>query len=126
MAYEIFIDEDLQYITIVNHGAFTNQLAMAQNIESHELGRQKGINRYLVDLTNSHFAGSIVDHYQFAYEELPKEAAIDLLAKVALLVSPQDHSHDFMETVARNSGINLTIFRDRELAIRHLISDSFE
>ena len=37
---------------------------------------------------------------------------IDIQAKVATLVSPNDHSHDFMETVSRNAGLQVRIFTD--------------
>jgi hypothetical protein len=48
---------------------------------------------------------------------------IDKTALVAVLVRPDDHSHDFVETVARNSGLRVTLFRDRERAEDHLRSD---
>lgn len=40
---------------------------------------------------------------------------------VALLVDPDDHSHDFIEIVARNSGHDFTLFRDHEQVINHLL-----
>ncbi len=46
---------------------------------------------------------------------------IDKYAHVAVLVSPDDHSHDFVEVVARNSGLNVTLFRDLAAAIKHLL-----
>lgn len=42
---------------------------------------------------------------------------------VALLVSPDDHSHDFIETVARNAGLNVTIFTDLQAAKAYLTGD---
>jgi hypothetical protein len=39
---------------------------------------------------------------------------------VALLVDPEDHSHDFVETVGRNAGLNVTLFRDRDAAKQYL------
>jgi hypothetical protein len=41
--------------------------------------------------------------------------------RVAVLVRPEDHSHDFAETVTKNAGQDITIFRDREAAINHLL-----
>jgi len=41
---------------------------------------------------------------------------------VAVLVSPNDHSHDFMETVSHNAGLNVAFFADLEQAERHLRS----
>ena len=44
-----------------------------------------------------------------------------LFARVALLVSPGDHSHDFVETAARNAYLDVTLFRDKDAAVRHLL-----
>lgn len=49
------------------------------------------------------------------------EPVIIATARVAAVVSPEDHSHDFFETSARNNGMDFTLFRNREHAIRHLL-----
>jgi hypothetical protein len=121
MTYEITVDESQQYIILTTHGELTNEKAMKQNLEAHALGKKLGIDRFLVDLTDSTYNGTIIGHYQFAYEEMKAEPVIDVTAKVAAVVSPEDHSHDFFETVARNSGMDFTLFRNREQAIRHLL-----
>lgn len=41
----------------------------------------------------------------------------------ALQVSPDDHSHDFIETVARNAGLSVTIFTDLQAAKAYLTED---
>lgn len=121
MSYEITVDESQKFIIITTHGELTNQIAMEQNLEAHKLGSQLGINRYLVDSTDAKYNGTTLGHYQFAYEEMKDEPGIDATARVAALVNPDDHSHDFFETVARNNGMDFTLFRNREKAIRHLL-----
>jgi hypothetical protein len=96
---------------------------MEHNRESHALGRKLGIRRYLVDLRKSRNVESLLDGYQFAYQDMPQQPEIDRSARVAILVSPGDHSHDFIETVSRNSGLDVTLFRDYEQAIAHLTGD---
>ena len=56
----------------------------------------------------------------FAYKDMQLAEGIDLNAIVATLVSPDDHSHDFIETVSRNAGLNVTLFTDLDLAKQHL------
>lgn len=80
------------------------------------------MNRYLVDVTESRNVDSDSNNYKFAYEDILINPGIDRNAHVALLVDPRDHSHDFFETVARNAGLDVTLFRDRELARRHLLN----
>ncbi|MBW1814413.1 MAG: hypothetical protein JRJ39_12290 [Deltaproteobacteria bacterium] len=75
---------------------------MKQNLEAHTLGGKLGINRYLVDVTESRNTDSVMESYDFAYEDMKNTEGIDLYARVALLVSPGDHSHDFIETVTTN------------------------
>lgn len=72
-------------------------------------------------MTESRNVDTISRIYEFAYEDMKTPEGIDKNARVALLVSPEDHSHDFVETVARNTGMDVTLFRDREAAINHLI-----
>ena len=95
---------------------------MKQNLETHALGDELGISRYLVEATEAVNVDSTLENYSFAYTDMQTPTGINKAAIVALLVSPDDHSHDFIETVSRNAGLNVTIFRDRELAIHHLLT----
>ena len=121
MGYTITPSADGKYIVLKVTGDMTRRLTMDQNLESHAMGKRLGINRYLVDVTESRNVESVIDNYRFAYEDMRQAADIDKSARVAVLVSPDDHSHDFVETAARNAGLNVTLFTDRELAVRHLL-----
>ena len=121
MSYTISVSEDRKYIILKIRGSVTGELAMKQNIEAHTLGNKLGISRYLVDVTEAKNIDSIANVYSFAYEEMQDTPEINKWARVALLVSPKDHSHDFVETVSKNAGLFVTLFRDRELAIQYLL-----
>jgi len=123
MYYTISPSEDEKYIILKVQGEINRKDAMVQNLEAHALGKEKGINRYLVDVTEAKNTDSITNNYEFAYTDIKKTESIDKTAHVAILVSPEDHSHDFIETVARNSGLNVTIFNDPELARQHLLKE---
>jgi hypothetical protein len=45
---------------------------------------------------------------------------IDTEARVAVVIAKGDHSHDFIETVARNSGLNVKLFTEWDRAISFL------
>lgn len=122
MTYTIRKSRDGKYIHLKVKGPTTRESAMAHNIEAHALGRKLGINRYLVDLTESRNVESVIDNYEFAYKDM-KTPQVDPAARVAVLVSPGDHSHDFIETVARNAGLDMTLFTNQEQARRHLLAD---
>ncbi len=90
--------------------------------EAHMLGAELGITRYLVDLTEARNDDSVTKTYHYAYENMKIPSGINPSARVAMLVNPEDHSHDFVETALRNAGHNVTLFRNRESAIKHLLT----
>jgi hypothetical protein len=121
MKHTITPSADGRYIVIKVRGEINRKTAMQQNLEAHALGRRLGINRYLVDVTEAKNTDSVRDSYDFAYTDMNITEGIDKAARVATLVSQGDHSHDFIEIVSRNSGLNVTLFTDRELAVQHLL-----
>ena len=105
----------------VTVGRDMNRAAAVQMYqEAHEFGRKHGLRCYLIDLLHSVNRDSVNDNYTFAYDHLPHAVGIDPTAVIALLVGKDDKSHDFEETVNRNSGANITLFRDRGAAIDYL------
>ncbi|MBI9049821.1 MAG: hypothetical protein JEZ00_10400 [Anaerolineaceae bacterium] len=123
MAYKIEVSAEKTYIILTVTGDLTNEQAMQQNIEAHALGKSLGISRFFVDMVESRFVGSTLNHYEFVNKDMNESDVINRYARVVALVHPDDHSHDFMETVSKNNGHDLTLFRDREAAIHYLIQD---
>jgi hypothetical protein len=121
MSHLIQPSEDNAYIIVKITGKIDRTLAMQYNLEAHAIGEKLGISCYLMDLTESRNIDNVVTTYKFAYNDMKHSPGINRSACVSVLVSPDDHSHDFIETVARNSGLDVTLFIDREQAIRHLI-----
>lgn len=121
MTYTIRPSEDGNYILMKIVGEITRESSLKPNLEAHALGMKLGIHRYLVDATEARNVESPVANYQFAYTDMAQTPGIDPDAIAAFVVSPEDHSHDFIETVLRNAGQSATIFRDREQAIRFLM-----
>lgn len=109
------------YILVKLTGQITRERAAELNRKAHALGMEVGIHNYLVDATNARNVDSTADNYQFAYSDMRSEG-VDRRAHVSLLVSPNDHSHDFVELVAKNAGLDVTLFRDRRAAMRHLLA----
>jgi len=123
MPYTIAPSDDGRYIVLKVTGPITRRLSMEQNVEAHALGRKLGIHRFLVDVTESTNTDSVIEGHAFAYEDMKRTEGIDRAARVATVVRPGDHSHDFIETVARNAGLDVTLFTDLELARQHLLRD---
>ena len=121
MSYTISPSEDGKYIVLKYFGDVSRKLSIERVIEAHTLGKKLGINSYLVDLTEARNIDSTPELYEYAYKDTKSASGFNLNARVALLADPEDHSHDFVETVLRNAGHDVTLFRDRESAIRHLL-----
>lgn len=109
-----------RYIVLTVTGDYTRALAMADNRDAHTLGAKLGIRRYLVDVTAARNTESVLDQYEFAYQDMAAEAVIDRHARVALLVAPDDHSHDFVVVATTNAGMDTRLFTDRAEAERYL------
>ena len=120
MSYTITPADDGSYIFIKVKGEITRKTAMQQNLEAHALGRRLKIRRYLVDATEARNVEPAFQNYEFAYTDMQKSEGVDRSARVAALVHPEDHSHDFIETVTRNAGFQFRIFTDLELAKQYL------
>lgn len=120
MTYDISIGPGSAYIKIIVIGNINNKAAMEINAESNEYGRKNKIYKYLMDLQNARNVEDILQNYNFAYRDMKADERIDRKAIVALVVSPDDHSHDFIETVSLNTGLNVRIFRDLQKAIDYL------
>lgn len=121
MNYTITVSETGDYILIVLLGNVDGEIAMQYTIESHKLGNELGITKFLVDARKAINVQMVGDNYNFAAKEISEKPSFDRRAKVACLVSPEDHSHDFIETVLRNNGHNFTLFRNMDKAISHLL-----
>lgn len=122
MSSQISLSDDSTYIILEVTGEIDRQNAMQYNLEAHKVGKERGIRKYLVDLTNARNTETVLNNYQFAYDDMKHTEGIDKTAIVASVVAPEDHSHDFIETAFRNSGFNVTLFRDKQKAIDYLNS----
>jgi len=123
MSYSVKPSEDGKYIILKHWGEINRELTTQRNLEAHALATKLGINRHLVDLTEAKHVDTVTNTYDFAYKDMRSLPGINKNARVAVLVNPDDHSHDFVATVAMNAGQNVTLFRDREAAIQYLLKD---
>jgi hypothetical protein len=119
MNHSVNLSEDGKYIMLKVAGIISRVQVIEYFIEAHTLGAQHGLDRYLADFTECRNTDTVLRNYTLAYKDM-KDPRINQSARTALLVSPHDHSHDFLETLLNNSGHDVTLFHDRELAVWHL------
>ncbi len=119
MSHNISVAPCKKFITVKVTGPVTRETSMQFNLEAHALGKELGIHSYLVDLTESRNTDTVASNFRWANEDMRTEG-IDRFARAALVVDPEDHSHDFVVVAGQNAGINLSLFTDRSLAERYL------
>ena len=120
MPYTIAPDADGKYIVITVTGNTNRQMALEYHLAAHSMGKKLGINCYLVDLTESRNTDTVLRNYTFANNDM-KHPGIDPEAHIAMLVSAYDHTHDFLEPLLKNVGIDVNLFYDREVAVQYLL-----
>ena len=121
MSYTITASQNNEYIIVKATTNMYRKLAAEIAEQAMLMGKKLEISRYLIDLTASRNLESILGSYQSAYEDLAELSWRKILTRVALLVDPQDNSHDFNEIVLNNIGIRATLFRDSDQAVQYLL-----
>lgn len=79
-----------------------------------------GIFRLSNEIKSTKNVDSTLEQYEFVHSDMMRSSGVDKYARVAALVRTNDSSHDFLETVFRNVGFNLRLFRDRGAALNFL------
>jgi hypothetical protein len=121
MSHKLTVSDDQRYIISTVTGDLTSEIADQQMADLYKLANEVGIKNFLIDLVECRFVGSTIEQYEYASSDVPDYGYVNRGDRFAFLVHPDDHSHDFVETVSRNSGYDVTLFRDRAKAINYLL-----
>jgi isopentenyldiphosphate isomerase len=119
MINEIKISDNGKYIIVRVKENMTRTLAERLGLEAVQLGNTKNITRFLYDLRDSRNTETINANYIFANQDM-KRIEPNPENMIAMLTSPNDKSHDFIETVLRNAGYTVKLFIDEAEAIAWL------
>ena len=119
MINEIKISDNGKYIIVQVKENMTRALAERLGLEAVQLGNTKNITRFLYDLRDSRNTETINANYIFAKQDM-KRIEPNPENMIAMLTSPDDKSHDFIETVLRNAGYTVKLFIDEAEAITWL------
>jgi hypothetical protein len=120
MPYSMSLTENDTIIVIKIFGIADVQKSFDYAKEIHDYAFKVGIKKLLIDCTESENTDTVTNIYRFAYEYMGKLSDFCFQIRIALWVSPDDHSHDFMETVFINTGYRIKLFRNREKAMEYL------
>lgn len=117
----ITLSEDKKYIISKVVGKVTSQDMYQHAVEAHELARPLNLRVFLMDLTDAVNLQSASENYDLVYRRFRTSDKLIRNSRLALWVKANDHSHDFIETLAYNAGDHVKIFRDPQKAIQFLL-----
>jgi hypothetical protein len=115
--YSIEISSNGKYYRITGIVDVTVEIGREWMLDLVALSKESGIKAYLFDLRNVKNVSNLVDNYGFSYKDISK-LKVDRIAPHAILVDPDDDSHNFIETTMLNAGYNARIFFDESDAIK--------
>ena len=113
------ISKSKKYIICRVMQKITADFSKQFSIETHDLGKKNKIMRFLFDVRGYQNVELYYKTYKYTYEDM-NTLNLNRSARVAILVSPNDNSHNFVETVNINAGYNVRIFRKKNNAISWL------
>ena len=119
MSYTITTSSDHRHVILKVTGYFGRQQALKYHLEAHQVGAEQGIERFLLDLTEGRNTDTVLRNYTFVSQDM-KTPGINLNARIAILVNPHDHSHDYLESFMRTAGIDAALFYEYDLAVAFL------
>lgn len=116
MQCDITVADDNQYACLRVRETIVPEIGKALVREMADLQQQKGILRFLLDVRGVTSRTSPVDDFQMANREVAS-AGFTSGTRVAVVKSPGDTSHDFIETVGLNAGQNIRLFEAMNTAL---------
>ena len=119
MNYELKISEDEDFVWQIPHEDMTMYLACEIGHKAVHLARAENINKYLVDVRGIKNIDAAFDNYDFAYNEASK-VGYQRTDRIAIVIDPDDTSHNFIETVSINAGYCVKIFTRIQAAMEWL------
>lgn len=120
MQYTNALSDDGRYVLFTVTGEFTAEEILAAIVESHRFAAKHGVTRILTDMTRASNRDSALQNYDFANTDLPATIPPNRSMRIAILVNPDDPSHDFPRVAMERAGSGAAFFTDRDQAIAYL------
>jgi hypothetical protein len=117
--FEVSVSPDGTYVEVKIYAPMDSEVGYRCGVAATALAKRYRIKRFLFDSRLSSNVQSVTVNYEFAYEGLdafgfPRDS------RSALLVAPDDDSHDFLETLFKNAGYSVRLFHDEAQAVAWL------
>jgi hypothetical protein len=115
MDFDLRLAPDGGHAIMTNHADVTRAAAVARQRAMQAFSERHKVTRFLIDTRGKQWVGGPRELYTFVRTTLPEEN-YNRHWRVALVTSPDDNSHDFLETVSHNVGYHVMVFKSIEKA----------
>jgi hypothetical protein len=119
MPYEINMTEGQAWLHVRVHEPITKALALDLLKDTVEQATKHGVSNLLIDVRSAPSVKTTIDDFDIANYRL-QELAFERSFKFAIVVDPEDKTHDFFETCTMNAGYNCRLFSDTDCAAQWL------
>jgi hypothetical protein len=119
MKYNVEVSADGKRVEVKVCTSVTADLERSLAEEAVTLAKSRDIWQYFVDVSGVPNFAAPFDQYRLAYQDMAR-LGLGRRSRFAVVHSPGDQSHDFIETVMRNAGYQCRLFEDRLSALNWL------
>ncbi len=119
MKFKISLAESGKYVICEVFEAVDSKFALEFGKAAAEASHEHGVTLQLYDVRRVRNVNSVHHNYDFAYKDMVN-LELEFDNRAAILVDPEDRTHDFVEIVSRNAGYNVRVFIEEERAIAWL------
>jgi hypothetical protein len=119
MSYEFNVAEDQPWIYVRIYDYVTKTLFLDLLKDAIDQAKKHGVSNYLIDSRGMPSMKSTIEDYDIVNYRL-KELGFERRSRTAMIVDPEDKTHDFFETCTMNAGYIWRIFTDADLASQWL------
>ena len=115
MDFELCLAPEGDHAVLTNYADVTYSSSIQRQRAMRAFSDEHKLTRFLIDTRGRRFVGGTVELYTFVRKTLPAEG-YDRHWRVALVTSPDDNSHDFLETVCQNACYQVMVFKNLKKA----------
>lgn len=119
MSYEISISATRTYLLVRVTKPMTRSLARQIALDMKAQSTKHNLKAYLYDVRDSRNCEGIGSNYEFVYRDMA-DMGFGRDVRAAILAQADDQTHDFIETLCRNAGYDVRLFREGAPAIAWL------
>jgi len=111
MDYELKMADNGKFGILTVKNEVTNNLVIRFTRDVLKFTQANNVSLFFYDYRRAPSAQTYADQYELIYHRLNSDQ-LDSIQKIAILVSPKDRSHDFIEFLCAGLGRNILIFND--------------